>query len=246
MEQNTIGAIYDDIPNDIRLLIMSFCDLQTAIRCSGISKIWHKCSKDDHIWRRIYFNTFANFNPKPHDDVNDWKEEIKKKIKIYDFNFEQYEHLLGNVKINYKLNPPVELSGHLHKRLELRVNGDLLPDMGYFGPDDACYSDWIERVFEPLFRRFDKNINDHCWDFCDQNMPAFEFKKEGPICKLSIVEGCCGGGPDPRWQNREFLVEELRAEYLKFLKKLHEELITKYGKDGQEYWDELELKVKMD
>eukprot|EP00029_Vermamoeba_vermiformis_P006346 TRINITY_DN2460_c0_g1_i2.p1 TRINITY_DN2460_c0_g1~~TRINITY_DN2460_c0_g1_i2.p1 ORF type:complete len:119 (-),score=25.76 TRINITY_DN2460_c0_g1_i2:8-364(-) len=118
--------------------------------------------------------------------------------------------------------------------------------MGFFGHDDVCYSDWIKDVFETLLERFDQDINDHFWDFCDQNKPAFDFKKEGPICKLSIVEGCCGGGPDPRWQNREFLVEELRAEYLKFLKKLHEELITKYGKDGQEYWDELELKVKMD
>lgn len=61
-------------------------------------------------------------------------------------------------------------------------------------------------MFQPLFRNFDavsldavkifistnsnmQGNNNHNWDFCDQGMPAFEFVKEGPICKLSIVEG---------------------------------------------------------
>jgi hypothetical protein len=210
---------------------------------SGTSTTWYKCAGSTSIWKQIYLKNFASFNPQPSKKAKDWKGEIQKKIKLYGWDFEQYRHLVGNVKINYKIDPPMDFENdsHIHRLLELRVNDQLLPFMGYFGAGDVCYGDWIQEVFQPLFRNFDAGNNNHNWDFCDQGMPAFDFVKEGPICKLSIVEGICGGGPLPDWQNIEFLVEDLRAEYLKFLEELHEELLANYGHHGKEFWDALKL-----
>jgi hypothetical protein len=75
-------------------------------------------------------------------------------------------------------------------------------------------------------------------------MPEFVFEKEGPICKLSIAEGICGGKADPDWQQVPFLIEDLRVEVVRFLEELHQELVTKYGNNGQEFWNELGVEIK--
>lgn len=36
--------------------------------------------------------------------------------------------------------------GHIHGRLDFEVGGRLLPHLGYFGPDDVCFGEWLREL----------------------------------------------------------------------------------------------------
>eukprot|EP00029_Vermamoeba_vermiformis_P007881 TRINITY_DN3536_c0_g1_i1.p1 TRINITY_DN3536_c0_g1~~TRINITY_DN3536_c0_g1_i1.p1 ORF type:complete len:154 (+),score=4.68 TRINITY_DN3536_c0_g1_i1:29-490(+) len=130
-----------NLNEDVRLLILNYCGLRDALSLMRITKPWYSSYKHTYVWKQIYYNTFGDFNPKPRGDTSNWLQEIKNKIQFYGPDFDKYRHLLGNVKIRWKLDPPVEVGAgcHIHKTLGLYVDNRLLPEMGYSGPNSVCY-----------------------------------------------------------------------------------------------------------
>ncbi len=43
----------------------------------------------------------------------------------------------------------------IHGYLRIEIGGRLVPHMGFFGPDDVCFSNWAEE-FDAITRTFEK------------------------------------------------------------------------------------------
>jgi hypothetical protein len=96
---------------------------------------------------------------------------------------------------------------HIHGFLGLEIHGRLVPYMGYGGPNDACFNDWIA-VFVELKETVIENLEDHVmYDECEQGQPAFffEIEDDGAVISLSIIQSATGEGTDdPEWQQIRF------------------------------------------
>ena len=116
---------------------------------------------------------------------------------------------------------------HVHGGLRIIIHRRLVPRLGFFGPDDVCFSTWLEELetVYTLFRAAETAR--YVFDEGEQGQPAFLFEREGKKMTLSIIASRISGGKaDSDWQNVGFLYEDFNDQYLKmreaFLQRLVE------------------------
>ncbi len=96
------------------------------------------------------------------------------------------------------------VESHIHGGLRLEFGGRLVPHLGYFGPDDVCFSQWIVelRHAAEAMRTPDGR---HVFDEGEQGQPAFVFEREGEKGYFSVAESeISEGQADPDWQRISF------------------------------------------
>jgi hypothetical protein len=110
----------------------------------------------------------------------------------------------------------LEVEDHVHGGLRIELRGRLVPGLGFFGPDDVCFNNWLTelRAVAQAFQA--SSCGRHVFDEGEQGQPAFLFERAGDSAFFSISAGVGGGEANPDWERIEFSPEEFLAEHKQF------------------------------
>ncbi|NJL56741.1 hypothetical protein HC928_17495 [bacterium] len=127
---------------------------------------------------------------------------------------------------------------HIHGYLNVEIGGRSVPHLGYWGPDDVCFNDWIE-VLSKIRRAVQKGLPSYKFDEFEQGQPAFLFEvKPGSQIALSIIQSESGEGEDdPEWQQVVFSYADFKAAFLAFKLNFLAE-ISSIAPEQLAYWTE--------
>jgi len=111
----------------------------------------------------------------------------------------------------------LDSNSHIHGGLRIQIDDRYVPLLGYFGPDDVCFSTWIEELDNVVKAFDDKETASYTFDEGEQGQPAFFFEKKGGTMSLSIIDaGFSGGEADPDWQRIPFAYRDFLIQYRGF------------------------------
>jgi hypothetical protein len=122
---------------------------------------------------------------------------------------------------------------HVHGGLRLEIAGRLVPCLGYWGPDDVCFGQWLTELSQAA-EALKTPGGRHTFDEGEQGQPAFVFEREGDKGFFTIAASEMSDGvAHPDWQRVEFLPIHFLAAYEGFRKSLFSELRAKAPVAGQ-------------
>jgi hypothetical protein len=100
---------------------------------------------------------------------------------------------------------------HVHGGLRLEFAGRLVPYLGYWGPDDVCFGQWLGELVQAA-AAVSQPGGRHVFDEGEQGQPAFVFERDGDRGFFSIAASeLSGSDGDPDWQRVEFPPAEFVA-----------------------------------
>ncbi len=119
----------------------------------------------------------------------------------------------------------LDTNSHVHGGLRIQINNRYVPYLGFFGPDDVCFSTWIEEL-DNVVKALDSQANStYTFDEGEQGQPAFLFEKKGEMVYLSIVDAEFSGGKNSaEWQKIPFAYMDFLEQYRKFRKEFIDEV----------------------
>ena len=125
---------------------------------------------------------------------------------------------------------------HVHGLLTIVVGGRELPGLGYFGPNDVCFADWLQELAS-VARAFKlSKTGRHTFDEGEQGQPAFVFEREGDRGFLTVADSEVSDGKgDPDWQRVAFDADELVREIQQLGPRLRDHLRAECP-DAAEAW----------
>lgn len=143
----------------------------------------------------------------------------------------------GNASERLPLGRLSDRGGHVHGRLEIEVNGVSLPYLGYFGPDDVCFNEWVFQLHSVLNTLRSASCISHTYDEGEQGQPAFRFERDADTLLISIVaselsDGCA----DPDWQRVACTFADFELSVTTFLTHFRQHLCTVAPKFAAEWW----------
>jgi hypothetical protein len=105
---------------------------------------------------------------------------------------------------------------HVHGGLRLEIGGRLVPCLGYWGPDDVCFGQWLEELWYAAEALRTPGAR-HTFDEGEQGQPAFVFEREGDRGYFTITTSeSSDGGPHADWQRVEFSPSDFVAAHDRF------------------------------
>ncbi len=123
---------------------------------------------------------------------------VKSTVRIWHENLEALV-LSDRVPLS-KLAP----ESHIHGGLRLEIAGRLVPSLGYWGPDDVCFDEWLTELSRVAIA-MQNSGGRHIYDEGEQGQPAFVFQRDGDRAFFSIITSEISDGEGrPDWQNIEF------------------------------------------
>jgi hypothetical protein len=130
--------------------------------------------------------------------------------------------------------------GHVHGRLEIEVNGASLPYLGFFGPDDVCFNEWVFQLHSALGTlRSAPHIN-HTYDEGEQGQPAFLFERQADEFFISIVASALSDGEaHPDWQRVPCSFADFDSGVARFLADFRQHLCTAAPQFAAEWWSRI-------
>ena len=136
--------------------------------------------------------------------------------------------------------PLAELAGageHVHGVLEILVQGRPLPALGYFGPDDVCFNEWV-RELSHLRTAItgDGTAATHVYDEGEQGQPSYHFTKVGDEVIVSVRDGIGGGQADPEWEGVACRLSDAADAIDAFLRELETSVVSSAGQRGEEWF----------
>jgi hypothetical protein len=127
--------------------------------------------------------------------------------------------------------------GHVHGRLEIEVNGSSLPYLGYFGPDDVCFNEWVFQLHSALRTLRSSPRIGHTYDEGEQGQPAFLFEREADTLLVSIVASALSDGEaHPDWQRVCCRFTDFDHNVSQFLSNFRHHLYTSTPQFAAEWW----------
>jgi hypothetical protein len=88
----------------------------------------------------------------------------------------------------------------VHGTLWIRVAGQALPMLGYFGEDDACLGNWAVELAGAAATLSRADPSRYVYDEGEQGQPAFVFERAGSTVHVSIgASRISGGRARPDW-----------------------------------------------
>ena len=126
--------------------------------------------------------------------------------------------------------------GHVHGRLELQVAGRKVPSLGYWGPSDACFGQWLQVLREALNELGKSSNAEYIFDEGEQGQPAFRWRRKDQSLTFSIVDSTISDGKaNPDWQEVECSYEDFVREVEAFHSGFSATLLRD-APDGGEAW----------
>jgi hypothetical protein len=153
---------------------------------------------------------------------------------------ELWTYETGNSSERLPLARLSDLGGHVHGRLEIKINGVKLPHLGYSGPGDVCFNEWVFQVHSALSTLRSAPRISHTYDEGEQGQPAFLFEREDDLLFVSIVASeLSDGAADPDWQRVacSFAVFEYAATI--FLADFRQHLCAVAPQFATEWWSRI-------
>lgn len=127
--------------------------------------------------------------------------------------------------------------GHVHGRLEIEVNGASLPYLGYFGPDDVCFNEWVFQLHSALGQLRSGQRTSHTYDEGEQGQPAFLFERDASSLFISIVDSALSdGAAHPDWQRISCSFTDFEYSATAFLTDFRQHLRTVAPEFAAEWW----------
>jgi hypothetical protein len=127
--------------------------------------------------------------------------------------------------------------GHIHGCLEIQVNGASLPHLGYFGPDDVCFNEWVFQLHSALRTLTSTTSISHIYDEGEQGQPAFLFQRESHDLFVSIVDSQLSDGKaHPDWQRVPCSYTDFEHNTSTFLTDFRQHLRTVAPQFAAEWW----------
>jgi hypothetical protein len=115
-----------------------------------------------------------------------------------------YENLAAMVVNDRKPLSDLAFDRHVHGGLRLEIGGRLVPYLGYWGPDDVCFGEWVNELWLAAKALRDPGGR-HVYDEGEQGQPAFVFEREGDRGFFSIAASeISEEEAHPDWQHVEF------------------------------------------
>jgi len=122
---------------------------------------------------------------------------------------------------------PESGAGHIHGRLTITVNSRKLPYLGYFGPDDVCFNEWLKELHFAKKTLTSDDPSKYIYDEGEQGQPAFLFERKGDRLFLSIIDSEMSGAPgDDGWKNEEVGLSEFTFAVSKFEESFQHEVLA--------------------
>lgn len=86
--------------------------------------------------------------------------------------------------------PLVSLSAndHIHGGLRIEIGGRLVPHLGFFDQDDACFMWWLRELQGVTDAFAASDTATYLYDEGEQGQPCFLFQRRGDQSFLSIVD----------------------------------------------------------
>jgi hypothetical protein len=135
-----------------------------------------------------------------------------------------YENLAAIDVNDRKPLSDMALDDHVHGGLRLEIGGRLVPYLGYWGPDDVCFGEWVN-VFWRAAHALGSTGGRHVYDEGEQGQPAFVFEREGDRGSFSIAASeISDGEAHPDWQRVEFSPTDFLAAHDDFRRSFFAEL----------------------
>jgi hypothetical protein len=111
--------------------------------------------------------------------------------------------------------------GHIHGGLRIEIGGRLVPSLGFFGPDDVCFNEWLKQLWQVAQAFHSAERGEHTFDEGEQGQPAFVFERVGDAGFFTIADsGFDAGRANPEWQRIQFSVADFVAEHSRFRESL--------------------------
>jgi hypothetical protein len=127
--------------------------------------------------------------------------------------------------------------GHVHGLLEIKVNGRAIVHLGYFGPDDVCFNEWVFELQGALAALRGSPQASYTYDEGEQGQPAFRFEREGDSGFISIVASeLSDGRADPEWQRAGFPFADFERSVGRFLAQLQAHIERAAPQYGRRWW----------
>jgi hypothetical protein len=126
-----------------------------------------------------------------------------------------------NLAVMSPSNDPLPLAklspdSHVHGGLRLEIAGRLVPYMGYWGPDDVCFNQWLEEL-QGAAAALGRDGGRHVFDEGEQGQPAFVFERADERGYFTIGPSDLSGvGGDPDWEKVAFLPADFISALAQF------------------------------
>jgi hypothetical protein len=105
---------------------------------------------------------------------------------------------------------------HIHGGLRMEIAGRLVPYLGFWGPDDVCFDQWLGELWQ-VARAMGQPGGRHVFDEGEQGQPAFVFHRDGNRGFFTIAASGISDGPaDADWQRVEFSPADFIAAHQRF------------------------------
>jgi hypothetical protein len=129
--------------------------------------------------------------------------------------------------------------GHVHGELTIRIAGKPLPSLGFVGSDDVCLNTWtqeLKAVQEALSGEEDAV---YVFDEGEQGQPAYEFRREGELLFVSVVDSPLSGAHgDPSYQQVSCLWTDFLDSALSYRRLLKATLDSEAPEIAAKWWVE--------
>jgi hypothetical protein len=110
--------------------------------------------------------------------------------------------------------------------------------MGFFGPHDVCLNTWIEEFTEVVRNLAASESAMYVFDEGEQGQPAFEFKRDGNVLSVSVVESVLSGASaDPAFQSVSCPWSDFHSEVQNFFIEFRQALLVAAPRSGQAWWE---------
>jgi hypothetical protein len=143
----------------------------------------------------------------------------------------------GNTQTRLPLSQLSDTGGHIHGLLNIKVNGQELPYLGYFGRDDVCFNEWVSELKSALEELKRAPHSSYTYDEGEQGQPAFLFERDAGTAFVSVVASqLSDGANDPGWQRIQFSFSDFERSVEQFLVRLRKHIASESAQYGDKWW----------
>jgi hypothetical protein len=126
---------------------------------------------------------------------------------------------------------------HIHAALEIRVQGRLLPRLGFWGPHDVCLNTWLVELRGAVHVLDASPEATVVFDEGEQGQPLFKFRRSSATLFFSIEDSPVSAAPgDPDWREVACDYEDFRFQVFRLFGALRNALMREVGTDQTNAW----------
>jgi len=167
-------------------------------------------------------------------ELQRWAAEIESLMSIVI----RFGNLLLTPIMQMDTKTPVPKTWHVHGQLEIEIDGRLLPRLGYAGPNDVCFDDWVRELHYMHCRLDSAKNSEYVYDEGEQGQPAYVFRRAKDTVYVSVRASSFSDGlGDPNWNEIPVDYGLFRSAVSSFILDFLETLKREDKKRTEVWWE---------